>query len=244
MTNFLKIPYQESKLEEILSNNNYQTAEPYPHIIVDDLFDSDILNQIISDWKIDEDSTVEIHNDGKYVVNKKGTGINTIFSQNMEYFLWQLSRPRFLKFLEDLTGINSLIPDPYFFGGGLHSVSNGGRLAIHADYNKHFKFKLDRRLNLLVYLNKDWTENNGGCLELWDHSMSNCVEKIVPIFNRTVIFSTGSTSFHGHPDPVICDQGLSRKSIALYYYSNGRPEEELFSPEEHSTLWQRLPSKR
>jgi len=238
-----KLPYQESRLEEILSGSGYQVARPYPHVVIDELFDPSSLDAMLSEWSFENESTSESHNDGTYVTNKIGTGIGATFGQNTEYFLWQLSRPTFLKFLENLTGINSLIPDPYFFGGGLHSVGNGGRLAIHADYNKHFKFKLDRRLNLLVYLNKDWTEANGGCLELWDQHMTNCVRKVLPVFNRTVIFSTSSNSFHGHPDPVICGNQESRKSLALYYYSNGRPEEDVFSPEEHSTLWQARPGK-
>lgn len=243
MVDFLKTPYQETKLTEILSANTYQTAEPYPHIVIDDFFRPEILDEIINKWTSLDDPTMEFHNDGTFVTNKKGTGLNTSFSTSAELFLWQLSRPPFLKFLEDLTGINSLIPDPYFFGGGLHSVGAGGRLAIHADYNKHFKFKLDRRLNLLIYLNKGWSEENGGCLELWDKTMSECVKKILPIFNRTVIFSTTSTSYHGHPKPVACSPETSRKSIALYYFSNGRPEEEVFSPEEHTTLWQKRPSE-
>ena len=97
-------------------------------------------------------------------------------------------------------------------------------------------------MNLLIYLNKDWTEENGGNLELWDSSMSSCLKRILPIFNRTVIFSTTSFSYHGHPQPVVCNQEDSRKSIALYYYSNGRPEEEDFSPKLHSTLWQSRPN--
>jgi hypothetical protein len=243
MTDVFRTPYQESKLDEILSLSNYKTAEPYPHIVIDNLFDSKVLDNIISNWVSPDNSTMETHNDGVYVVNKKGTGINTTFPLAVEVFLWQLSGSRFLRFLEDLTEINALIPDPYFFGGGLHSTGAGGKLAIHADYNKHFKFKLDRRLNLLVYLNKNWTEENGGSLELWDQDMSQCVKKILPIFNRTVIFSTTSTSFHGQPQPVVCGPQDSRKSIALYYYSNGRPEEGIISPEEHSTLWQSRPGE-
>lgn len=243
MDNLIKTPYHQTKMQEVLSNNNYQTAEPYPHIVIDDLFDDQTLNKIISAWELQNNETLETHNDGTFVRNKKGTGLNTVFAPQVEFFLWQLSRPSFLNFLEELTGINALIPDPYFFGGGLHSVDSGGKLAIHADYNKHFKFKLDRRLNLLIYLNKDWKTENGGSLELWDSSMSQCVKKILPIFNRTVIFSTTSLSFHGHPEPVVCGANSSRKAIALYYFSNGRPEEEVVFPEEHSTLWQIRPGE-
>jgi len=56
--------------------------------------------------------------------------------------------------------------------------------------------------------------------------MRRCVQRFLPVFNRTVVFSTTDFSFHGHPDPLTCPKGWSRKSIAMYYYTNGRPEEE------------------
>ena len=86
--------------------------------------------------------------------------------------------------------------------------------------------KLDRRLNMLIYLNKNWSENNGGQLELWDRKMQKCVKNIIPIFNRMVVFSTTDFSYHGNPNKVKVESNLSRKSIALYYYSNGRPSSE------------------
>jgi hypothetical protein len=119
-------------------------------------------------------------------------------------------------------------------GGGLHQIERGGYLKIHADFNRHPKFKLERRLNLLLYLNENWKEEYGGHLELWNREMTHFVHKILPTFNRCVIFNTTDTSYHGHPEPLACPQGMTRKSLALYYYSNGRPAEEE-SPE-HGTL--------
>src|SRR5262249_10915505 len=97
----------------------------------------------------------------------------------------------------------------------------------------------DRRLNLLVYLNRDWNDEYGGHLELWDPSMTRCVHKILPVFNRCVVFSTTDRSYHGHPTPLACPRDRNRKSIALYYYSNGRPQEE--RSESHSTLFRDRP---
>jgi Rps23 Pro-64 3,4-dihydroxylase Tpa1-like proline 4-hydroxylase len=141
-----------------------------------------------------------------------------------------------LGFLQELTGIEGLIPDPYFIGGGLHQIMPGGFLEVHADFNRHTKLKLDRRLNVLLYLNHDWKEEYGGHFELWNKDMSAMVHKILPLFNRMAMFSTTSTSFHGNPTPVACPPGGSRKSIAVYYYTNGRPEEE--RNEGHDTLFQ------
>ncbi len=114
----------------------------------------------------------------------------------------------------------------------------GGLLKIHADFNKHPVTQLDRRLNVLVYLNKDWEEAYGGHFELWDKNMEKAEVRILPIFNRMAVFSTTSYSYHGHPDPLTCPADRSRKSIALYYYTNGRPAEEI-DPKlgSHSTLF-------
>jgi hypothetical protein len=128
------------------------------------------------------------------------------------------SRP-FIEFLENMTGIKGLIPDPYFLGGGFHETRQGGHLDVHADFNLHPKMKIERRINLLIYLNRDWRADYGGSLEIWDAGMKNRVESITPEFNRCVVFSTDATSFHGHPAPVAHPDGISRRSIALYYYT-------------------------
>ncbi len=154
------------------------------------------------------------------------------------YFL--NSRPM-LQFLETLTGIKGILPDPYFSGGGLHQIKPGGKLGVHADFNHHDKLNLDRRINVLIYLNKDWKEEYGGHFELWNKDMTAAEVKILPLFNRCAIFSTTSTSYHGHPTPLSCPPDRTRKSIATYYYSNGRPEEEV--GESHSTLFMARPGE-
>jgi Rps23 Pro-64 3,4-dihydroxylase Tpa1-like proline 4-hydroxylase len=110
--------------------------------------------------------------------------------------------------------------------GGLHQIERGGFLDVHIDFNVHPKLRLDRRLNMLIYLNHDWPEEYGGHLELWSRDMTSCEKRILPLFNRTVIFSTTDGSFHGHPRPLSCPEGRTRKSVSLYYYTSGRPEEE------------------
>ena len=135
----------------------------------------------------------------------------------------------------------TLITDPYLAGGGLHELKDGGHLNVHADFNQHPKMKLDRRLNILIYLNHKWGENNGGHLELWNKEMKECEKKILPIFNRMVVFSTTDFSYHGNPNEVIVNEDNSRKSIALYYYSNGRPSSER-KLGLHSTIFRKRPS--
>lgn len=96
-----------------------------------------------------------------------------------------------MKYLDKLTGFDEkLISDPYFNGGGYHEIKRSGLLKVHADFNKHPDFDIDRRLNLLIYLNDNWQEDWGEELELYDENdMSNPIQKIAPIFNRCVIFT-------------------------------------------------------
>jgi hypothetical protein len=110
---------------------------------------------------------------------------------------------------------------------------------MHADFNKHRRFGLDRRLNALLYLNKDWREDYGGHLELWNRDMTQCEAKILPVYNRLAVFGTTDFTFHGHPNPLQCPEGMTRKSLALYYFTNGRPAEEVSG--EHSTLFKPRP---
>lgn len=226
--------YDINNFGKVLSDSSYKTANPFPHIIIDNFFYKPELLRLVKEWSVSQ-SNPEVHNDREHVRHKLTTPLAPKLPLLTTQFLQSLNQPLFLEFLENLTGIGGLIPDPYFFGGGLHETMHEGFLAIHADFNKHFKYNLDRRLNLLIYLNESWTDENGGHLELWDSKMLNCDKKILPIFNRMVIFSTTDTSFHGQPSPVN-SVNQSRKSIAIYYYSNGRREENSIV-KEHSTIW-------
>lgn len=119
-----------------------------------------------------------------------------------------------------LIGVENLLPDPSLEGGGLHQSGRGGFLNVHADFTVHpHNRNLQRRANILVYLNPEWDPDYGGALELWNKDMSACVEKVDPIANRVLIFSTEQDSFHGHPDPMTCPEGVARRSLALYYFS-------------------------
>jgi Rps23 Pro-64 3,4-dihydroxylase Tpa1-like proline 4-hydroxylase len=146
-----------------------------------------------------------------------------------------------VNFLEKLTGIEGLIPDPHYAGGGCHELRPGGFLKVHADFNWHGQMRLDRRINLLVYLNNDWQPEYGGNLELWDATMSHKVAEYAPLFNRCVIFNTTDNSYHGNPVPVSCPPDRSRRSLAFYYYTNGRPATEV--SQSHGTLFKNRPGE-
>jgi Rps23 Pro-64 3,4-dihydroxylase Tpa1-like proline 4-hydroxylase len=144
--------------------------------------------------------------------------------------------------LSQLTGIEDLVVDAQMLGGGVHLVERGGLLRVHADFRRHLSYNLERRLNLLLYMNPDWQEEYGGHLELWDSEMKTCVRRVLPIANRCVIFNTTKSSYHGHPRPLACPEGVLRKSIALYYYTVDQPTAP--DPTNHATAWQELPEEK
>jgi Rps23 Pro-64 3,4-dihydroxylase Tpa1-like proline 4-hydroxylase len=141
----------------------------------------------------------------------------------------------FTLFLEKLTGIKGLIPDPHLKGGGIHYTKRGGKLGVHRDFNFYPRLKLYRRLNIIIFLNKDWDDRWEGHLELWDKDLKNRVKKVAPKFNRVVIFETSNISYHGHPVPLNTPDDIARKSLALYYYSVDYPYQDDLEP--HSTIF-------
>ncbi|MFL6253455.1 MAG: 2OG-Fe(II) oxygenase [Pyrinomonadaceae bacterium] len=210
----------------------YSSAAPFPHVVIDDFLPAETLRPVADSFPKPGEVAWQVFDNPRQ--KKLAFDDERRITAAALWLLYQLNSARFMEFLEHLTGIEGLIPDPYFVGGGLHQIERGGFLKIHADFNRHPKFKLDRRLNLLLFLNENWKDEYGGHLELWDAEMTRCVQRILPTFNRCVIFSTTDSSFHGHPEPLACPQETTRKSLALYYYSNGRPDEEASA--DHGTL--------
>ncbi len=223
--------------------DGYNSNDPFPHAVMDN-FLPDHIAQTVERLFPDANLPSFEQPDNRYQTNKLGKSQVNNFEGVpvfIRHLLHDFNNQVFVEFLEKLTGIKGLIVDPHFHGGALHQILPGGKLAIHADFNREKKLKLDRRLNVLIYFNKDWQESYGGHLELWDQDMTSYQRRVLPIFNRCVVFNTTSTSYHGHPEPLTCPIGRSRNSIALYYYTNGRPDNEV--NDAHSTLWQERPGQ-
>ena len=206
---------------------NYLTAKPFPNIVLNNFFKEDFLNTVLNEFpdlsQLTESQIYNVKNEIK-LSNKNYDK----FPHTIKSFIDFLNSNLFLNFLQKLTSIKEkLISDPHLEGGGLHEIKSGGVLKIHTDFNRHPFLDLDRRVNVLIYLNKNWNHSYGGHLEFWNKNMSKCEKKILPSFNTMAIFSTTDFSNHGHPDPLKCPIEVSRKSIALYYFSSGRPKEEI-----------------
>jgi hypothetical protein len=213
----------------------YVGARPFPHVVIDGLFPDDRLRAVLAEFPAPDE--IEWRRFDNATEKKLGYWHESTLRPTLQLFLYEMNSPPVLQFLEVLTGIRGLIPDPYFGGAGPHQIVPGGFLKVHVDFNRHPLLNLDRRLNLLVYLNEGWTDEYGGHLELWPPDMTRCERRILPVFNRTVVFGTTDASFHGHPGPLTCPPGESRKSLSFYYYTNGRPEAEGAVP--HDTIFKK-----
>lgn len=195
---------------------SYLGADPFPHIAIDDFLPPALLERCLSEFPAS--TTAEESFDRRQERLKRSFSPDRLASPSRQLFYSFNSRP-FIQVLENICGIRGLIPDPFFLGGGFHEISQGGHLSVHADFNHHVPMDLERRINVLIYLNKDWKDEYGSQLELWDKDMKRCVKSYVPTFNRCVIFNTTSNSNHGNPHPVAHPEGVPRRSIALYYYT-------------------------
>lgn len=213
----------------------YQRAKPFPHVVLDGLFPDALLDEVVREAPTAEERAGWVEWDDANSV-KRGLRADWTMGPTTRLLLGQFNSAPFINFLERLTCIAGLIPDPHFYGGGIHTIESGGYLRVHADFNHYPRLDLWRRINALLYLNRDWDDKWGGHLELWDRTLSSREAVIAPLFNRLVIFSITDTAYHGHPNPLETPPGVARRSLALYYYSVDRPAKELSDP--HSTLWQ------
>jgi hypothetical protein len=220
--------------------DEYKANQPYPHIYFDNFLPADVAEAALRDFPEPKEVDWLAYKDVDQH-KKLAFGAVEKLPPSIRDVLYFLNTRPMLKFLETLTGIESVLPDPGYAGGGLHQIRPGGLLEVHADFSYHNALRLDRRINVLIYLNKDWKEEYGGHFELWDREVKRAEKKILPIFNRCAIFSTTSVSFHGHPVPLACPPDRNRKSIATYYYSNGRPEEDPELTHKHEVAFQQRP---
>ncbi len=234
-----------TELVEIISNQaldrlvffreTYLNNKNFPHIVIDDFFTVNVANYIADNFP----SMDQMPNIFKEPMSFKGqlSDIDGKWPQFSPIFS-TLQSKKFTDFLSELSGIGNLLPDPILAGGGLHQSPKSGFLDIHVDANYHPLHKdLHRRLNIIIYVNREWNSDWGGNLELWsdkENKPCDILRMVEPKFNRAVIFNTTRNSWHG-VQSVNCPEGQTRKSLALYYYTKNRPNAELY--EDSSVIW-------
>ncbi len=195
----------------------YQGATPFPHVVIDDFLPEPLIDLCVGEFA-SHALADSIRYDRDQERLKREINPDRMAAPLRGLFYAFNSRP-FIQVIENISGISGLIPDPYFAGGGFHEIGQGGHLSVHTDFNHHAPMDLERRINVLIYLNRGWNEDWGGQLELWADDMSQCEVSVNPVANRCVIFNTTTRSNHGNPRPVNHPDGVTRKSIALYYYT-------------------------
>ncbi|MBI1964004.1 MAG: 2OG-Fe(II) oxygenase [Candidatus Rokubacteria bacterium] len=194
----------------------FRTAQPYPHVVLEDFLRPEAADTLLAEFEATRDGWTFLHH-----VNEKKRQFTKLerLGPTTRAIVAELQSPEFIAHIETLTGISGLVADPDLDGSGLHEIKRGGHLNMHVDFLSHVvKRHWSRRLNLLIYLNKGWREEYNGHLEMWSRDMQRCEKKVLPVFNRCLIFQTSEISWHGHPTPLACPPETSRKSLALYYY--------------------------
>jgi hypothetical protein len=198
----------------------FRAAEPFPHLVVDDFCDPDELRKVVARFPPMEAMSIRFKSAHEYKAALNDlSGCDPLVKQAFD----ELNGTRFVRWMEQVTGIDELLTDPANLGGGIHQSGEGMYLDVHVDFNRHTATAWHRRLNVLLYLNEGWTEENGGVLQLWPADMRAPGASIVPVFNRMVMFTTTDASYHGY-DTIHPPPGGARRSFAAYYYTAAAPE--------------------
>ena len=217
-SNFVALNIEDLRERLSVLKTEFATAHPYQHVVIDNFLPASVFQRAMTDFDVvsKEQWTGYLHvNERKFANSNPAT-----WGPTLQQIAHELNTPEFVSLLEELTGIPNLLIDPTFEGGGLHQSLRGGFLNMHADFTVHpHQRHWKRRLNLLLYCNENWLPEYGGGLELWDATMSHAEKVVQPLGNRVLIFATDATSFHGHPDPLQCPDGVARRSMALYYFT-------------------------
>jgi len=137
-----------------------------------------------------------------------------------------LTSKYFVDYLSSIMGYE-IKNDPTKNWWGIHKYDDGDHLDIHVDAGLHPQTKEKKQLTIGIYLSKDWKEENGGHLEIWegDNAIDNsakitrCIDKILPQLNTLVLFECNDYAWHGNPSPVICKNGEKRIFLTLSYVS-------------------------
>ncbi|QIV94859.1 2OG-Fe(II) oxygenase [Allofrancisella frigidaquae] len=229
------------KFEEYVKKNKaaYQNKNPFSYDSISNLFSDEALNNVINSFPSIKDKRFwDIRNDeGIQVKYRTKWQTELDIPPNILLVVQALQSGRFCRLLSEFTGIKGLMPDYWFGGGGLNQIMKGGQLAIHVDGTWNDDIRMYRRVNVIVFLNKNWKEEYGGYLEFWDKDLTYCVDKIPPVFNNMVLFNTSDLTQHGHPHKLQCPENMSRKSLILYYYTSSRPNNEIIHNKVHRAIF-------
>jgi len=211
----------QSSIDEL--NQGYLITHPFKFKVIDNFLHDQMVGYVFDEVCNTTQKHFPNYADVRQETVDMKFSYDKNFGENTEALIKYLMSNEFIVYLEKLTGIKDLIRDDgELYGGGIHKIANGGFLALHTDfniYNHKIHGTVDRRINLLLYLNEDWKTEYNGHLMLCDGEHKKVCYKIAPIVNRCVIFNTCKESIHGHPEKLDLPYDKFRRSIALYYYT-------------------------
>jgi len=196
--------------------NNFLNAKPFEHVVIDNFLETCYAEKISELFPKFDKTWHEYKNpiEVKYAFDN----INSLPIELKNYFYY-LSTPEIINIIRQITNFDNLEYDEYLHGAGVHLHPRFGRLNIHLDYEKHPYSGKERRLNIILFMSKDWDVNWNGANELWNSDVSKCIAKTDVKFNRAILFKTNDISWHGLPDKILCPDNIFRKSLAYYYVS-------------------------
>jgi len=218
-----------------------KNKEPFPHFSFDGFLDEDFANEIHNSFPSYEDSKLlgrefsSVNEKSKIQITDSAKFHPAIYKLHQ-----LLTSQEFVDILSEYTGIPNLLADPDLMGGGIHETNSGGHLDVHVDFNYIEEKQWHRRVNILFYFNKDWKEEYGGYLDIWDKDVKKCYGSFAPLFNQASGFVTSEISYHG-VTPITCPPDKMRKSFAVYYYTKEAPAG--WNGEIHSTVFKPRPDE-
>ncbi len=220
---------------------NLFSIEPFPHFCIDNFLNEDFANEVYESFPTYQEAKT-MGREFKAVNERRKIQIpdTSKFAPPMKKLSDLLSSKEYVDMWANLTDIPNLLSDPKLTGGGIHETNSGGHLDVHVDFNYVEGENVHRRLNILIYFNKDWKEEYGGYLDLWDTDVKKRYGFFEPKFNRACGFITSDISYHG-VTPLTCPSDVMRKSFATYYYTKEAPEG--WTGEKHSTLFKARPDQ-
>jgi len=201
-------------------HDQYMSAGPIEHIVIPNFFTPDMAEKVYAQFP-DPDATWFTYDnpfEGKYIFNQFQEG------DPMKAVIDSLYTDEFIEYMSRITGIPNLESDEYLNAGGLHAYTRNGVSGVHLDYTIHPVTGKERRATIMVYMSKDWNDDWGGHLKLYDENISHPVTLTHSLWNTAVIFRTNGKAYHGFPDPIKCPHGAYRKVIGIYYMTDPTPE--------------------
>jgi len=234
MLNTINPKYLEKSTITQLASD-FQNGFPYKHIVLDNFLNPEFADSLYNNFP----SIEKLHKHYKGLNENKSEGSNfedfdPVFSQ----VRGEVMTDEFAKWMAEITGINGVFVTEDKLGTGLHQGGDGSFLDIHVDFSIHHVKNVHRRLNMLIYLNKNWKEEYGGGMEMWNADMTKMEKMVMPVLNRCLIFETNQISYHGY-SKINIPEGETRKSFYTYFYT---PLEEDEKVKYHDTIFKTKPT--